>query len=77
MNIDDILFVTKWGLNKTSKDTYEGVIKSKKIKVIARYKLGRVFLKEFIPNGYHLFIDDKQEGSKLTLREIDNIFNGL
>lgn len=77
MNIDEILLVTKWGLNKTSKDTYEGIIKEKRIKVVAKYTLGRVFLKEFIPNGYNLFIDDKQEGSKLKLRDINQIFNNL
>lgn len=77
MNIDEILLVTKWGLSKTSKDVYEGTIKDKKVKVVSKYTLGRVFLKEFIPNGYNLFINEEQVGSKLKLRDINLIFQDL
>lgn len=80
MNIDEILLVGKWGLKQRSPHKYTGKIKDKNIEVLAQYKIGRVFVSEFIPNGYLLYIDGvqyKPEKKRITLREIENKFREL
>lgn len=75
MNIDEIMLVVKWGLKKLSPHKYTGNIKGKSVEVLVQYKVGKVFVSEFIPNGYLLYIDKvqyKPEKKRITLREIDN-----
>lgn len=74
MNIDEIMLVVKWGLKKISPHKYTGKVKDKLVEVLVPYKISKVFVSKFIPNGYILYIDNAQykpEKKRITLREID------
>lgn len=79
MNIDELTLVTKHKLKKVDKNSYSGVINGHEVSVKAKYTIGKRFLKDLIPNGYSLTIDNKPYNSdkKILLRDIDNILKSL